>query len=101
MWFPNKSPQAELGYVVVEGTAVEADPKHSVVLVDQGIQLVSQSGSPIVSQKSGQVIGTLSPGGKAPRQTVLVLAPANGILKALAEANEFRLLNDAIVRSRP
>src|SRR3990172_8408362 len=102
IWFPNKTPRAELGYEAVEGMVVEADLKYSIVVLDGLIELVLQTGSPIISQKSGRVIGTLSRGGEPHEgKTVLFLAPASGILKALIEANEFPRLQDVIGKHKP
>ena len=49
---------------MVTGTVVEADVKYVTVILDQPITLLSQSGSPIISQATGRVIGTLSRGGQ-------------------------------------
>ena len=81
---------------------VEADVKYSIVVLDALIELVSQSGSPIISQESGRVIGTLSRGGEPVEgKTVLFLAPASGILKALIGANGFPRLQDVIGKHKP
>ena len=84
VWLPNKDSEAKLGFVLVSGKVKEATEKYSVVELDRVIKLQSQSGSPIISQSTGKVIGTLSraPGGEG--KTVLSLAPARALFDALA-----------------
>ena len=96
VWFPNKDPDAPLGYQLLPGTVVEARPKYSLVALGQVVKLQSQSGSPVVSQATGKVIGTLSRGLEQRDKTLLLLAPSHAILEALARAKEFPLLRDVI-----
>lgn len=101
IWFPNKTQRSKLGYEVVEGTVIEADLKYSLIVLERAITLESQSGSPIVSQQSGKVVGILSRGGMYRGKTALLLTPAHGILKVLTEANEFPRLQDVIGKYKP
>ncbi len=96
VWFPNKDKTAPLGYQVVAGTVVAANIKYTTVILDQPIALVSQSGSPIISQVTGRVIGTLSRGGRERGRTVLLLAPASALLEALARYQDFTPLRHVI-----
>jgi hypothetical protein len=97
IWFPNKDKTAPLGYRVVTGTVVAADLKSISVMLDQPITLASQSGSPIISQATGRVIGTLSRGGRERDRTLLILAPASALLEALTK-NDFPPLHHVIGR---
>jgi hypothetical protein len=87
IWFPNKDKTAPLGYQMVTGTVVAARVQYVSVILDQPIALVSQSGSPIISQATGRVIGTLSRGGRERGQTLLILAPAPALLEALTKGD--------------
>jgi hypothetical protein len=98
IWFPNKDKAAPLGYRVVIGTVVVADMKYITVILDQQITLVSQSGSPIISQATGRVIGTLSRGGRERGKTVLLLTPASALLEALCRDQNFPRLRGVIGR---
>ena len=98
IWFPNKDKAAPSGYRVVTGTVVEADVKYITVILDQPITLVSQSGSPIISQATGRVIGTLSRGGRERGKTELFLTPATALLEALAKYRDFPKLRDVVGR---
>jgi hypothetical protein len=92
VWFPNKDQAAPLGYRVIPGTVTAAESKYLTVVLDQPLALTSQSGSPVISQTSGQVIGTLSRGGREGRRTVLLLTPAAALLAALTNSLDFRPL---------
>jgi hypothetical protein len=62
-----------------------------VVVLDKEIDLQSQSGSPVISQATGKVIGTLSGADllRVPHKTCLILTPASGIVAALAQDKDF------------
>ena len=98
IWFPDKDKAVPSGYRVVTGTVVAADVKYISVILDQPITLVSQSGSPIISQATGRVIGTLSRGGRERGKTLLILTPASALLEALARYRNFPRLRDVIGR---
>jgi hypothetical protein len=98
VWFPNKDQSAPLGYRLVAGAVAAAAVKCLTVILDQPIALTSQSGSPIISQTTGRVIGTLSRGGRERGRTVLLLTPAAALLKALTGHQAIPLLRQVIGR---
>jgi iron-sulfur cluster assembly accessory protein len=97
--FPNKDESADPGHKWVEGAVSEADEKFVTVLLDQKIHLQSQSGSPVISQATGKVIGTLSRARQDRERTVLTLAPAGGMVTALASQPTNLPLRDVIGRA--
>jgi iron-sulfur cluster assembly accessory protein len=96
--FPNKDESADPGHKWVEGAVTEADEKSVSVLLDQKIHLQSQSGSPVISQATGRVIGILSLARQERDRTVLTLAPAGGVAAALAGQPANLPLRDVIGR---
>jgi hypothetical protein len=98
VWFPNKDRNASPGYRIVNGTVAAVEVKYLTVILDQPIALSSQSGSPIISQVTGKVIGTLSRAGQERGRTILLLTPAAAILKALADHQSFLPLRQIIGR---
>ena len=86
VWFPDKDQDSPLGFSVIEGTVVEADPKYSAIRLSHNIQLQSQSGSPVISQETGKVIGALSRGGEHEGRSIIVLAPAASLVKVLSDS---------------
>jgi hypothetical protein len=101
VWFPNKDPSAGLGYQLVTGKVIGADGKNTGVWLDSRVELQSQSGSPIISQATGKVIGTLSRGSEYKGRTVLWLAPSHAIMAALAKDDYFPLLRDVVGKKAP
>jgi iron-sulfur cluster assembly accessory protein len=97
--FPNKDESADPGHKWVEGAVAEADEKFVTVLLDQKIHLQSQSGSPVISQSTGRVIGTLSRARHERDRTLLTLAPAGGMVAALAIQPRNLPLRDVVGRS--
>jgi hypothetical protein len=69
--------------VVDEGTSA-----YLLCHLTKPYDLMGLSGSPLVSQRSGKVIGTLSRGAKEASQTVILAAPGAAILAAIAKAEE-------------
>jgi hypothetical protein len=98
VWFPNKDRTAPPGYRIVNGTVAAVDVKYVTVILDQPIALSSQSGSPIISQVTGKVIGTLSRAGQERGRTFLLLTPAAALLKALTGNRTFLPLHRVIGR---
>jgi hypothetical protein len=98
VWLPfvdyaNQRPQT-----LEEGTVVNSTATWTMVKLDRRIELTCESGSPIISQSTGLVIGTLSSGANT-NPTTLWLAPAYAIRQALASAEESKstpLLRDNI-----
>ncbi len=84
IWFPNKDWNDPVGHVFVTGTVEESGNEYSYIALDEEIELQSQSGSPVISQKTGKVIGTLSRGGHEDGVTCLILCPAKGIASIIA-----------------
>ncbi|HPF38460.1 MAG TPA: hypothetical protein P5081_24775 [Phycisphaerae bacterium] len=96
VWFPNKTDDAEIGYVWVNGFVLEAEPTHIFVVLDQAVAFQSQSGSPVISSVTGRVIGTISRVSSYEGRPVLWLTPAASIREALQAATEFPALKDVI-----
>lgn len=96
VWFPNKTDDAVNGYLWVHGTVVEAKRTHIFVLLEKRVELQSQSGSPIISSRTGRVIGTLSRSSELQGKTVLWLCPAQAIRDAIKTATTFPLLKDVV-----
>lgn len=96
IWFPNKNPQADLGYELVEGHVTIATAYFIAVALDAPVTLQSQSGSPIISRTSGGVIGTLSRGAAGKQSQELFLAPVHPISKVLRESALLFSLEDVI-----
>lgn len=93
VYFPNKAGQKN-GYVWLEGSVVQASSKKIAVKLDHEIRLQSQSGSPVISQTTGKVIGTLARAVNKPQQLIF-LCPSKGIAEALNTV-EHPLLKNAI-----
>lgn len=96
VWLPNKDETVLLGHRPMAGTVVEASEQYAVILFDEHFRLQSQSGSPLVSQQTGQVIGTLSRGGELRGQAFIYTAPARPILDAISNAAERPLLRTVV-----
>ena len=96
VWLPDKDPKAKHGFNLVEGAVVETDVKYSLVQLAGEIKLQSQSGSPIISQRTGKVIGTLSRGGTRNGKSFLLLAPMAPVARVLADAKELPQLRHVI-----
>ncbi len=98
VWFPDKDSKSatELGFEVVEGVVNEAEETHIHLKLDRPIRLQSQSGSPVISQATGKVIGTFARG--HPAGTDLFLTPASSILRALGDDSSFPALEDVVGR---
>lgn len=84
VWLPNKDADAPEGYEMVAGFVDEVADEYIGIELDDEIQLQSQSGSPIISQRTGKVLGTLARGGSDGGKTFLRLCPAKGILEVIA-----------------
>ncbi len=81
VWLPDKQPGEPGGFHLVEATVIQVDASLIYVQLDQPIKLQSQSGSPLISQLNGTVIGLLA-GGHEDRGTIILhLYPAREIRK--------------------
>jgi len=67
-----------------------------IVDLDREVKLTSLNGAPVLSQRSGKVVGALSRGGgTAEGSRLLVLTPASALREAMREAERFPPLEDA------
>lgn len=87
IWFPNKNGQARKGFDLVEGKVIKTDPAYLFVKLDKEVDLQSRSGTPIISQLTGKVIGILA-GCDNTDSTLLYLTPGFSIYQALIEAQD-------------
>lgn len=94
VWLPNKDPNAKDGHVLVEGKIDEVTRKYIGIELDDELRLQSQSGSPIISQQTGKVIGTLARGATEGGVTYLRLCPTEGIANLIrTETAKIKLQN--------
>ena len=63
-------------------------------------QLQSQSRSPIISQRTGKVVGTLARKGVINQTWALLLTPARAIRDAIAAATANPLLSDVVGKNQ-
>jgi hypothetical protein len=96
VWLPNKDASAPNGYTLIAGTVTMPRASSSMITFDDTFELQSQSGSPIISQKTGKVIGTLSSGGDSAGTTSIMIAPAKPILDAIDATPGHKPLQDSI-----
>ena len=93
---PNKADREPQGYEWREGRVVERDVGYFGVEFETLFPLQSQSGSPLISKATGRVVGTLSRGGERLGRTVILVAPASGILAAIRAGDQRFPLQDVI-----
>lgn len=86
VWLPYADFEHPKGPELVPGVVTASDVGGSVIELERDIMLTCESGSPIISQKTGLVIGTLSRGGSQKGKTTLIIAPSHAILKAMRES---------------
>ncbi len=109
VYFHDKCAFDQKGYEILEGAVIRTAPEQYQVMLNQDIKPESQSGSPVISQATGKVIGIVAgmagsdeggtgilPGVGAGSPRMLVLTPSYSILKALEEGHDFPLLRDVI-----
>jgi hypothetical protein len=90
LWLPDKSADTPVGYRLVKGEVIEAKATSITIVLDSPITLQSQSGSPVLSQRTGKVIGTLSSYKLATDGPLrLILCPAHAIREALAQEGTY------------
>ncbi|NQT17707.1 MAG: hypothetical protein HQ582_33435 [Planctomycetes bacterium] len=99
VWLPDKDYDSEKGHTLVAGSVAEAAPEYVLVVLDERIELQSQSGSPVISQQTGKVIGTLSRGGDSEGESFLILCPSRSILSAIERDAPAIPLREAVGRS--
>jgi hypothetical protein len=102
VWFPDKDDEAELGYRRVAGHVAIAETGQIIVELDgdHGVTLRSQSGSPVVSQSSGRVIGTVYGGGRVGNSMMLRLAPVTRMRIRIEDETNFPELKTVVGKSR-
>lgn len=88
VWLPNKDYESDKGYTLEAGTVKKATAEYSQVVFDNQFVLQSRSGSPIISQMTGNVIGTLAASGEFLGEEFVVIAPSAPIKQALERANK-------------
>lgn len=99
VFFPNKDSNQAIGFQIVGGQVSEANPGYYIVELDTAVTMQSQSGSPIISQSTGKVIGTLSrSSGKETR--TLHLTPSSSILETMKSSVEFPELEKVIGKTK-
>jgi hypothetical protein len=87
VWLPVKNVKATHGYRTFAGTVTAAKDTFISVSLDKPLRLASLNGSPVISQKTGKVIGALSRGGRRlDGKTMLVLTPAEALRDAIQRA---------------
>ena len=96
VWLPVKAVDSPHGYRPVQGKVISKDTQKFVV-VDLGehLALASLNGSPVISQRTGKVVGALSRGGEIGDRTLLILTPAEALREAIAAADETIPLEEA------
>lgn len=87
VWFPLQPSQGPMRIVGGEVTVVRRG-QITVRLDDPKAKPTACSGSPIISQKSGKVIGLLAAGGEIMDRMFIQIAPAPGIVKAIERAEK-------------
>ncbi|MFN7020672.1 MAG: hypothetical protein ACK4WH_04995 [Phycisphaerales bacterium] len=75
---------------LIAGFVDLADPGAFIVVLDERLELIAESGSPIISQNTGKVIGILSRGGTSEGKTRLFVAPSSGVLGEINRAEQSR-----------
>jgi hypothetical protein len=63
VWFSDKDPEAPRGFRPIAGIVAEITDERTTVFLEKPFEPESQSGSPIISQRTGKVIGILAGGG--------------------------------------
>lgn len=89
VWMPDAigammEPHGEL----LTGIVDETDQGWIMIKFDRGqyVELMGASGGPVISQRTGKVIGIISRGGAIEGDDIALLTPAHGILKAMRDA---------------
>jgi hypothetical protein len=83
VWLVNKDAMRPPGYELLEGYLHSADRDCVYAVFEPAFELRSQSGSPVISQRTGKVVGVLAAGGSEDDQTGIYLTPARHVAAAL------------------
>jgi len=86
VWFPDKQPSVAGGVRLIEGTVVQIETRFIAVRLDNAIRPESQSGSPVISQVNGKVLGLWGGCTQEAGTTLVFFNPAREIHKALSDA---------------
>lgn len=98
VWFPNKNPKAALGFDMVNGNIHESHIKYHVLMLEEPIELATQSGTPVISQVTGKVVGILSRDGtqygrnmlgQELKGSIFLLTPSAVILKVFESYSDY------------
>lgn len=95
IWFPNKNATAKEGYDLIEGKTHKTGAAYITIKLDKKIDLQSRSGTPVISQSTGKVIGILTSCDNTDT-TLLYLAPGLSIYKGLLKAKQPLFLQDVV-----
>jgi len=87
VWFPQKTGET------IAGTVIESRCEYLKVKLDKETELTARSGTPILSESTGKIIGIFTGSGEC---RILYLAPAFSIRKALIEVKETPRLSQVI-----
>jgi hypothetical protein len=85
VWFPDKQPDQPGGVRLIEGRVIQSQARFILVQLHSAIAPQSQSGSPVISQVNGKVLGLLGGTSGGAQATMLYLNPAQELRKALAD----------------
>ena len=88
LWFPDKDFEASVGHNWIEAEVVEDTGHFIEIKLDQLVELVSQSGSPIISQESGKVVGMVTSGEEKDGHLILYICPARNVLRFLEKERD-------------
>lgn len=91
IWFPNKN-NGDLE----EGTISHLNPGYLAIILDKVTNLQSRSGTPIISQRTGKVVGILSAGGNQNNKTMMYLTPSPHISEAIKKAKQHYPLKEVV-----
>lgn len=101
VWFPNKGAATKTGFEMIEGTIVEVEAGYVMVLLDKKVKTESQSGTPIISQDTGKVVGLFAKSGEADGKTAVGLTPIPELLKAFNKDQATPFLKEVTGKKRP
>lgn len=97
VWFPNKNPDAPLGYDLLSGYIRESHLKYLVLELDTPVRPKSINGTPVISELTGRVIGIVSRDARAWARSQLgedrpgaffLLTPSSSIVGAMEAYDE-------------
>jgi len=93
IWFPDKQPSESGGFRLIEGAVVQIESRFVRIRLDNTIKPQSQSGSPVISQVNGKVLGLWGGFSEEEGATFLFLNPAREIQKCQDDPSRPTLSN--------